>query len=310
MGGQGTSGVGLKAAGHVLEVKPAVGGADGLFVFARPFEQFVIHQRIGNLPVVIAQKAFIRSRPQDDVRRFHVNDVVAFLPEFVVDEAGGARQKFRAFPVCQPELFRRLHRVASLDPAVEDDILAQNVYLHVRMAGDLGADFVLGTPGLPELEALAGHINGQRLLCTDADARRAGLTLAQFHEQRKFLKRTVELRVDELVDRERVERDNLADARPFDDEVQGPAVHQARGHAINRAGAFEPLAVGFEPFVGIPVFRQQIFPERQAEARQEQFPAIIRLQAEIIHAQQRHGGARRHLRQAEQLRIRRDILWF
>ena len=52
--------------------------------------------------------------------------------------------------------------------------------------------------------------------------RRSGLALAQFHQQRKFLERAVELRMDELVDRERVQRDHLADARPFDDEVQRP----------------------------------------------------------------------------------------
>jgi hypothetical protein len=63
-------------------------------------------------------------RSQDDVRRFHVNHVVALLPEFVIDQAGRARQKFRLFPFFQAEVFRRLHRVAPLDPAVEHDVLA------------------------------------------------------------------------------------------------------------------------------------------------------------------------------------------
>ena len=52
VGGHRLGGVGFEAAGHVFEVKLAIGGADGLLVFGRALEQFVVHQGVGELAVV------------------------------------------------------------------------------------------------------------------------------------------------------------------------------------------------------------------------------------------------------------------
>ena len=284
---QRLGGVGVEPAGHVLEVELPVGAAHGLLVLGGPFQQLVIHQRVGKLVVVIAQQQPVRPRPQDDVRRLHVHDPVALLPQFVGDQAGDPREKLRLRPAFQPELLRRLHRVQPLDPPEQNDVLPENVNLNAGMPGHLGADFILGTARLPELQPPARHVNRQGPLGADADGRGAGLAPAQFHEQRKFLERTVELRVDELVDRERVERHHLAHARPFGHQRQHQAVHRAGWHLVNHARALQPLALGFEPLARMPVLRQQAPPERQTEVAAEtaKVAAIGRLQMKIIHAQ-------------------------
>ena len=202
-------------------------------------------------------------------------------------------QKFRARLARQMEEFSGLHGVVPLDPAVQQDVLAQDVYLHSRMARDFGADAVLGASGLPELQPLAGHVNGHGPLRANANVRRAGAAAPQFHEQREFLEGAVEFRVDELVDSESVQRHLFAHARPFDDEVQRLAVHPARGHFVNGAGALEPLALFLEPLARVPVFRQQIPPERQSETGQIQIAAIAGLEMEILHSHQGLGGALR-----------------
>ena len=222
------------------------------------------------------------------------------------DQAGDAGEKLRLRPAFQPEFFRRLHRVQALDPAEQHDVLPQNVNFHARMPRHLRADFVLGPARLPELQPLARHVNRQRTLRADANGRRADLAPAQFHEQRKFLERAVEFRLNELVDREGVERDHFAHARPFDDQIQHPvAVHRARRHFIDRARALQPLAIGLKPFARIPVLRQQAFPKRQPEAREIQVAAVRRLQVNVIHAQQRNGAAR--CRQVRRQNRRRRI---
>ena len=101
----------------MFEVKLPVDALHGLFVFGGPFEQFVVHQRVGKLIVVVAQQRLVRLRAQNDVRRFHIHHPAAFLPQFMCDQAGDAGKKFRLRPAFQPEFFRRVHRVQALDPA-------------------------------------------------------------------------------------------------------------------------------------------------------------------------------------------------
>ena len=276
----------VEPAGHVLEIKLPVDASHGLFVLGGAFEQFVVHQRISKLVVVIAQQQPFRLRAQNDVRRFHVHDPVAFLPQFMRDQAGDAGEKFRLHLAFKPELLRRLDRVQPLDPAEQHDVLPQNINLHAGMTRHLRADFVLGTPRLPELQPVARHVDRQRALGADADGRRAGLTPAQFHQQRKFLKRTVEFRLNELINREGVERHHFAHARPFDNQVQHLAIHRSRRHLIDHARALQPLTIGLKPFARVPVFRQQALPERQTETRKIKIAAVVGLQMEIIHAQQ------------------------
>ena len=310
--------MGFEAPRHVREVSLAVGSAHRLLVFGRAFQQFVIHQGVGELAVPVAQERLGAAMPDDDMRRLHVNHPVTLEQQFVGGQAGGGGEKLGARPLREEKAPGHFNDVVTFDPAVEHHVLPENVNLHLGMPGQLGAEFGFRTPGFPELEALARHINRQRLLGVNANARRAGFAFAQFHEQGKLLEGTVEFGVDEAVDGQRIQRHRLAHARPFDHQVQHPAMNAPGGDFVNGAGPFQPLPVGLKPLARVPVFRQEIPPERQAKLSQINIPAVLRLHPQILHAQEGENVAarprfRRHRRRGairERIRCERVGLRF
>ena len=183
MGGQRLGGVRLEPPRHVLEINLAIGAAHGLLMLRCAFEQFIIHQRVGQLTIPIAQQRPVPSRMQNDMGGFHVNDPVTLLLQFVYGQRGDAGEKFRSFPSLQAETFRCLNRVRSLDPTKKHDVLPEDVNFHAGMADDFRPDFVFGPARLPELQPFGRHVNRQRLLRPDMNARRTEVALAQFHEQ-------------------------------------------------------------------------------------------------------------------------------
>ena len=133
MSGQGLGGIGFKPPGHVFEVELPVRGAHGLFVFVRPFHQFVINHRVGKLPVALPQQRPLRTGPQNHVRRFHIHHPIPFLPQFVRDQAGGAGEKLRARAALQLELVGRFNRVQPFDPAKQQHVLPEDVDFDTRV---------------------------------------------------------------------------------------------------------------------------------------------------------------------------------
>jgi hypothetical protein len=114
---------------------------------------------------------------------FHVDDVVAFLAQFMGHQAGDLGQKLRFHPTAQAEAVGGFDGVEPLDPLVEHDVLAQDVDFDGGMPGDFGADFIFGTPRLPQLQPLAGDIDGQRELGPDSEPRWSEVALAELHQE-------------------------------------------------------------------------------------------------------------------------------
>ena len=305
--GHGLGGVCLESARHMSQIDLAVGAAHGLLVLGRPFQQLVIHQRVGKLPMAVAQQLLLAGRSQNDVGGLHVNHIIPFLAQFMDDQARDLGEKFRAAVFAETLALRRFHRIQAVDPSVNDDVLAQNINLDAGMLRDLGANFIFRTSGLPQLQPFAGHINGQGQLGANADAGGANPALAQLHQQGKFLEGTVELGVDKFIDSQSVQRHIFAHPRPFNHQTEAAPVDGAGGELVNGACAVKPFAFRFKPFWGEPVFQAQMAPESRPKRCQVEVAAVAGFQVQIIDSQQGDGCARRSARRQHHRWLRRGF---
>lgn len=256
---------GLEAVGHHIEVGGATGGADGVFVLRGTSEEFVIDEGVGDSAVSSEDAVFAGS--EDEVGGFVVGDDEAFFFEVVVD----GLSKFGELGLLLGGVIEGsvvgFDGVDAFDPAVEEDVGAEDVDFDARVSGDLSEYFFAASAGLPELEFFRGHVDSEGFLGEDADVFGAVFSAAHFLDEGEFFEGGVEFAVDGAVEGEGIEGDILSDAGPFDDEVEGSG--QASGEwacldAVDGGGAFEALSVGFEPLVFVPVFGHELIDERQA----------------------------------------------
>src|SRR5690606_14046008 len=84
-------------------------------------------------------------------------------------------------------------RVGAADPAVDQDVAAEDVDLDAGVAGELHQDAMCGAAGLPLLHALGRDVDGQRLLGENARSPGAIAAGTELIEEREFLERRVEL---------------------------------------------------------------------------------------------------------------------
>ncbi len=127
-----------------------------------------------------------------------------------------------------------------------------------RVLGDFTHDFGPGAAGLPQLEPLGRHIDGQGLLEQYFHVARAIAVGAQFLNQGKFLEGAVELGPQHVLDNFCFQRHILAHAAPLDDHVQRFAGDGFGGDLIDGACAGQLFPVCPEPLGGIPVFRLHV----------------------------------------------------
>ncbi len=267
----------------MLEIGCAPHGAKLLFPFRCPFQQLEVHQRIGNVPVVLAEELAVFLEPHDEMFRLHVQDAKSFAREFVRAACGQFQHGFPAAFHVRKHLHERFNARDAFDPFIDQDVLAIDVEFDIAEFLFFPLDLGHRTPCLPKFQFLRGHVDGERTV----GAGRAALKLvAHFHNERKLLVGAVEFRLDEFAEREGVERHGFADAAPFHDEIFTEPADLSGLNTIHRAGALELFAVLLEPFFFIPVLGFEMFVERHAIAREVQVAAVAGFDMGVMHPQQ------------------------
>ena len=218
MSGELGQGRRFEAVAHHVEVGGSSGGTDGVFVVGGSGEEFVIDERVGDAAVAAADA--VVAGADDKVAGFMVGDDESLLVEVIVNGLGKLGElSFLSGGIVEGAVVG-FDGVDAFDPAVEEDVGAEDVDFDAGVSGDLAEDFFAGAAGLPELEFFWWDVDGEGFLGEDADVFGAVVAASHFFDEGEFFEGGVEFAVDGTVEGEGVEGDILADAGPFDDDIE------------------------------------------------------------------------------------------
>jgi hypothetical protein len=210
----------------------------------------------------------------DDMGGFHVGDDVTFGLEIVDGEVGDGGEALVEGLIVEPGEFESFDDVLAVDPGVDEFVLSEDVEVDAGVAGADAIDFGLGPTALPRLHFFGGDIDGERFLGVDGAIWIVTFGIAEFHDEGEFLPWAVELRVDELFEGVGIERDVLADAAVFNDEIEAASGDGLGEDAVDGACAFEANAVGGEPLRFVPIVDVEQVGVGKAEAGEVEVPAV------------------------------------
>ena len=109
----------------------------------------MIHQRVNELSVAIPLQPAVRPLPHDDMLRLHVHHAIAFKFELVRGQAGRAGEERRPRLGAEVPPVGNFSKVEAFDPAVQNDVLAQDIQFDAGMPRQLGRDFTFRPARLP-----------------------------------------------------------------------------------------------------------------------------------------------------------------
>ena len=249
------------------------------FVFGGPLEEFEVDHPVVDAISELHQLVAIGGL-DDDMDGLHVEDLKAVDSGFV----DGPLVQAQHLLMGQPPHLLGLTDVDAGHPAVDHDVVAENIDGDTGVLRHLVRDPPLEATGLRRLPLVGWNVDSQRDLGSDHHPLWTAPTVAELLDEGEFLERPVELARQEVADGLGPDRDLLTDAAELDDQHEVVTVNRLRGRGVYGTRSLEHLAVLAKPREVVPVVGLEVLGVGEALARQVEVATVLGHRVDVVNA--------------------------
>jgi hypothetical protein len=247
------------------------------FVLGCSFEKLEVDHPVLDLITVPDQLVAIGGL-NDDMNGLHVEDLESLDGGFF----DGALVRGQHLIMSQPPHFLRLTDVDTRHPAVDHDVVPQDIDGYARMLRHSVCDPPLETTGLGWLPLVGRYVDGERDLGFHHQPIWPATAVTKLLDQGELLEWTVEFARQEVADHLGLDWNLLPDAAELHDQNQVVAVDRLRWGGVDGAGSLEYLAVLAEPFQVVPVVRLEMLGLGETFIREVEIATVLGLGMDVV----------------------------